>query len=249
MKIFNIQGGYYMEIFVNIIAPIISFLFAYLLCSISISVIVGKVFYKQDPREYGSKNPGGTNSGRLRGKKVGALVMFLDILKSGLAFWIVYIVLSFTSLKVILNEYVFTTALWCAPLGAVIGHCYSIFLKFKGGKGVSTMVGSLGSSSLLQICFGIPVFAGVLLKSKTVSISSIALSISGLVIGRITYFVYKFGNSDIGLRLLIPNGMLPINIIYPVVCTLICFIVIFRHRSNLIKIKNGCESKVSFLSK
>ncbi|MEG0977688.1 MAG: glycerol-3-phosphate 1-O-acyltransferase PlsY [Bacilli bacterium] len=238
-----------LDLFINIIVPICALLFAYLLGSISISVILGKLYFHQDPRQYGSKNPGGTNSGRLWGKKIGVLVMISDMIKASLGFWITYIVIKYTQLDSILVHDSQMVTLWITPLGSVLGHCYSCFLKFKGGKGVSTMVGSLGSSSLLQLGFGVFSFFIPLLSKKYVSLSSICLSIGSIIISWSIYITSLFGDKSIANSLLMPNGMLEVHIIYPLVCTTISLIVILRHKANIKRLLNHTETQVGFLVK
>ena len=79
----------------NIFVPIICLIFGYLCGSFSFSIFIGKVFFHQDPRNYGSKNAGGTNAGRLWGKKFGLLVITLDMLKTILPMWICWAILTF----------------------------------------------------------------------------------------------------------------------------------------------------------
>lgn len=111
----------------------------YLIGSIPFALVIGKVFYKTDVREHGSKNLGGGNTGRVLGKKAGLTVMTLDILK------VSFVVL--LAVHFVRGE----TAVACGGLAAAVGHCWPIFAKFKGGKAVATMYGFL---------FGLFVFAG-----------------------------------------------------------------------------------------
>ncbi|MDE6195364.1 MAG: glycerol-3-phosphate acyltransferase, partial [Erysipelotrichaceae bacterium] len=91
----------------------------YLLGSIPFALVIGKVFYKTDVREHGSGNLGGTNTGRVLGKKAGLMVIICDVLKVVLAVAIV--------------SYFHKSASIWAGLAAAIGHCYPIFAGFKGG--------------------------------------------------------------------------------------------------------------------
>ena len=118
---------------------IILIVLGYFIGSIPFALIIGKVFYKTDIREYGSKNLGGGNAGRVLGKKAGVAVMTLDILKVS---FVVFLATLFGGSE---------TAVVCGGLAAAIGHCWPVFAKFRGGKAVATMYGFL---------FGLFVFAG-----------------------------------------------------------------------------------------
>ena len=120
----------YIEIILSIIA-------GYLLGSVPFALVIGKLFYKTDIRNYGSKNLGGGNAGRVLGKRAGLTVMTLDILKVTLAiliaFWFEH-----RDITMII-----------AGLAAAIGHCYPVFARLKGGKAVATMYGFLFGMALL----------------------------------------------------------------------------------------------------
>ena len=106
----------------------------YLLGSIPFALVIGKVFYKTDVRNFGSGNLGGTNAGRVLGKKAGISVILCDVFKVVLA---VAIVAQFDR----------EASIW-AGLAAAIGHCYPVFAGFHGGKAVATMFGFLLSTSI-----------------------------------------------------------------------------------------------------
>ena len=84
-----------MDIIYNILVALICLIFGYLIGSVSFAIIIGKVFYHQDPREHGSKNAGGTNAGRIWGKKVGLLVIILDMIKTIIPMWICWAILTY----------------------------------------------------------------------------------------------------------------------------------------------------------
>lgn len=150
----------------------IALLIGYLLGSIPFALVIGKVFYKIDIRQFGSGNLGGTNTGRVLGKKAGISVMVLDVLKVVLAATIVYFINK--------DYYLY------AALGAAIGHCYPIFAGFKGGKAVATMFGYLLSMAIFNanaFDFLVPFacFILILYLFKMVSLSSILVSIITVV--------------------------------------------------------------------
>ena len=129
----------------NIIVGFVALILGYFFGSIPTGIIIGKVFFHRDPRLEGSKNSGGTNVGRLFGKKIGLLCIILDMIKTVIPLIIVWSIIKFSSLNQALIDN-FGSGLWnngvlyvyLAPLGAMIGHCYPVFAKFNGGKAVAT---------------------------------------------------------------------------------------------------------------
>lgn len=109
---------------------ILLILFAYLLGSISFSILFCKLFNLEDPRTLGSKNAGATNVLRIGGKKVALLAAIGDVLKGIFPVWLGYL---FADVSV---------CGWIA-LASILGHIYPIFFQFKGGKGVATTFGAL----------------------------------------------------------------------------------------------------------
>ena len=109
---------------------ILLILLGYLYGSIPFALVIGKVFYNTDVRESGSGNLGGTNAGRVLGKKAGISVIVLDALKAVIIFYLS----SYLSLKFNLNPDI----KYLAGLACIFGHCYPIFAEFRGGKAVST---------------------------------------------------------------------------------------------------------------
>ena len=194
-------------------------LLAYLLGSIPFSVILGRKYRGIDIREHGSGNPGGTNSLRFLGKKIGYTVLFLDGLKAGLI--VLLITTGIVDGSELLNPLAYGIA-------AAFGHVYSIFLKFKGGKAVAATVGIMVAYNLLYAFIMMIVFSIVLRIWKYVSVSSassvFAVFIIGLVIG--------FTTSDWNM---------------PIYMSLLLLLVIFRHKKNFSNIKNGIEPKVSWI--
>ena len=145
----------------------------YIIGSIPWGLIIGKVFFHKDIRNYGSGNLGGTNAGRVLGKSIGIIVIVLDALKA-------FIVMCFA------NIYAKETLSYVG-LAVCIGHCFPIFAGFRGGKAVASSYGYLLGLYLFvtkdPFTFIIPVaiFFIVLSISKMVSLSSmIGLSFATL---------------------------------------------------------------------
>lgn len=194
-------------------------LLAYLLGSIPSALWIGKIFYKTDIREHGSGNLGGTNTFRTLGVKAGLIVSILDVLKGTAA------------VLLLLLPHFSNTDIHPLVLGvfAVIGHMYPIFANFKGGKAVATSGGVILGYHwpifiLMLLCFFI-----ILKLTKMVSFTSMALGVIALVYTVLYNFLYQ---KDI-----------PFLIVIVVLSTFI----IFRHRTNIGRIKAGTEPKVTWL--
>ena len=133
----------------------------YLLGSLNFSIIIGKLFYKTDVREYGSKNAGATNTLRTLGKIPAFTVLFLDAVKGVIAYFIAYL---------ITKDYVIS---YVSATAAILGHNFPVFFGFRGGKGVITSLGAI--FCLNPIIGGIVLAVAVLLiaVTKFVSLGSI----------------------------------------------------------------------------
>ncbi len=154
---------------------------AYLYGSIPFALVIGRLFYKTDVRNYGSGNLGGTNTGRVLGKKAGVLVIILDASK---ALLVMFLTRYFCSLLSLNEDTPYICALFC-----VIGHCYPVFANFKGGKAVSTAIGYFIAVNPLGAILALVVFFIVLKISKYVSLSSVLASLSVLV--ATPFLIYK----------------------------------------------------------
>lgn len=145
--------------FMDLVYIVIGYLFG----SLPWALIIGKVFYNTDVREHGSGNLGGTNAGRVLGKKVGITVVVLDALKSAIT-------------VMVIAYFSFSGAVY-AGLAAAIGHCYPIFAQFKGGKAIATTYGYILALAFLlnkPLLFIVPISLWVILlfSTKIMSISS-----------------------------------------------------------------------------
>ena len=198
---------------------LISIVIGYLLGSIPFALVIGKVFYKTDVRKFGSGNLGGTNTGRVLGKKAGATVMALDILKVVVA---IFITSHFKNYEV--------TTVWTG-FAAAIGHCYPIFAGFKGGKAVATLggfiigVSAFTFKSVWFIAVPLALFLIVLKTTKMVSLSSICAAIISAI--QICIFVPLLSTKIASL--------------------LFAILVVYRHRANIERIINKTESKITWM--
>lgn len=141
-------------------------IFAYLIGSISMAIIICKALDLPDPRTQGSNNPGATNVLRIGGKKAAAATLFGDGLKG--------------FIPVAIGQYLGleTQALALIALAAFLGHVYPIFFGFKGGKGVATFIGSLLA---LNYFSGLAFIVTWLFVAKVLKISSLSALIATLL--------------------------------------------------------------------
>jgi acyl phosphate:glycerol-3-phosphate acyltransferase len=209
---------------------------SYLAGSIPSSIIVSKAVKGIDIREHGSGNAGGTNVMRVLGWKHGVLVILLDAMKG--AFAVVVIARLYFGPLPFENASPFddfTLVQIIAGVSAVIGHVFTIFAGFKGGKGIATALGMLLMIITIDMLIAVGVFVLVVSISKYVSLGSLlaAVSIPVTLILRENVF-----HVDI-------SGY---NTLLPFVIFLSLF-VIYTHRKNVVRLFNGTESKVSFKKK
>lgn len=252
-----------MDIIYNIIAAICCLIIGYLMGSVSFSIIIGKVFYHQDPRNYGSKNAGGTNSGRLWGKKVGLLIIILDMIKTIAPMWICWAILTFVpfgskplcaSTEVYYTPFVYDYKIqWpvymLANLGCVIGHCWPLFAEFKGGKGVSAFMGTiLGSSWGLGWIPATILYFPMLKKTKYVSLTSMAMGVFASIVAWIWAILIMNNVIPQGYQWIVMYGpTINCSWQYALVITIMALIMILRHKENIIRLKNGTERKIKWM--
>ncbi len=193
---------------------------AYFIGSISFSVILSRKFAGFDVRDKGSKNAGATNVLRTVGTKVALFALICDILKGVIAIVVAMIAGKiWTDIDVDILKYL-------AGFFAILGHTFPIFFEFRGGKGVATALGVLITlnSKIGLICL---IFALIIIVfTRMVSVGSI---LSAILYPILTIFMVediKFASIAMSI--------------------LIALLVIFNHRENLKRIKNGTENKLSF---
>ena len=186
---------------------IIVTVYSYFLGSIPFGFILTKIFLKQDIRETGSGNIGATNVLRTGNKFLAILTLVLDFLKG-------YVTI-FITLKYF-NDLILLSALIC-----LLGHIFSIWLKFKGGKGVATYLGILLALSVNYFLIFIIVWVSILLILRYSSLSSI-LATFGI-------FIYEY--------FFLENNILSFLFISFI-------IILYAHTSNILKLINKTETKV-----
>ena len=207
---------------------VIMAIIAYLIGSVNFSVIFSKKFAGFDVREKGSGNAGSTNMLRSVGKKAAALTLICDVLKGVVAIVIAIIVGN------IIQDSNKELLLQIAGIAVVLGHTFPIFFQFKGGKGVATSLGILLMSNW-QIGLICLVFALVLMAlTRMVSLGSCAAAVLFPVL---TLFINDH------YTVLTEGKQGSTYLVYSIIMAII---VLFNHRSNIKRILNGTENKLSF---
>lgn len=235
-----------MIVFYNILIGIMALAVGYFIGSVSFSVLIGKIFFHKDPRDYGSHNAGGTNAGRIYGKKVGLIVIILDMLKAILATYIVWMIIYLTPIY----EEVVAPAIdfdyyWLTPVGACLGHCFSIFLHFRGGKAVSCYAGTIVGCSWFMTIIGAILFFVTLKMRKFVSLASITASIGLFLLAILMACLYENGYPQIAILM---NGLL-IAPSYEMIGALflMTIILVLAHHANIKRLHQGDESKIKWM--
>lgn len=194
---------------------------SYLMGSIPFGFLLGKFFLRLDLREHGSGNVGATNALRVLGWKWGLLAFLLDMSKGLGAVILAKSLLPDNNLVLIL-----------AGLASILGHIFTIFLRFKGGKGVATSAGVFAALIPVSLAIALGCFIIVTVLSRYVSAGSISASLT-LVIAQ-SYFTFR-------------NGLQ--NPEYLVLAVIVAGFVIIKHRSNIQRLIKGTENKISFKKK
>ncbi|WP_342269423.1 glycerol-3-phosphate 1-O-acyltransferase PlsY [Spiroplasma endosymbiont of Aspidapion aeneum] len=235
------------------VGTIITCIISYLIGSINFGVIICK-FKHIDIKKIGSGNPGATNVSRYLGKKIGALVAVLDGLKPILA---TFVAMIFLAIKI--NEFR-QTSMVISAFFALIGHCWPIYHKFKGGKAVSTFTGMLLIANVLICLMFIGIWFIILKISKKVSVSSLLSAIIVTILlwipifsGNITYikngldFYQKAYDNNLYFNfynthyMAIKSSFCDSYFTICIIITLSCIILVIRHWSNIKKILRGEE--------
>ena len=209
------------------ISIIISVIVAYLIGSLNSSITVVKIWKKVDIRDYGSKNAGLTNTLRVFGKSPALVTLICDLLKGVIAVLIGRLIAHFFGVD---NTLIVG---YCAGISAFLGHIFPLYYGFKGGKGVLMAATTLLALDPLTFAIVIPFFALLLYITRYVSVSSIIAAIAYPIITYITQSMRDFDAPliDAGFALLMS------------------IIMIYMHKANIQRLKNGTENKFTFKRK
>jgi glycerol-3-phosphate acyltransferase PlsY len=187
--------------------------FAYLLGSVPTGLVLSRALAGKDPRQQGSRNIGATNVMRTAGKALGIITLLGDVLKG--------------VIPVVIALWLVKEEFWVAGTGlaAFLGHCFPVYLRFKGGKGVATALGIFLPLAPLAVVFDIFFFAGVVATSRMVSVGSILGATAMPIL--IWLLGYPLASVILGI------------------C--VALLIIYRHKENIQRLLGGRENK--FLSK
>jgi acyl phosphate:glycerol-3-phosphate acyltransferase len=203
----------------NVLMPVAVLVASYLMGSLSFAVIVSRLMGLNDPRSYGSKNPGATNVLRSGSKKAAILTLLLDAFKGWLP---VALVLAYGP------EHGAGAGLAAlAGLAAFLGHLYPLFFGFAGGKGVATAVGVVvGVNGSLALAVVLS-FAIVLFFSRYVSLASMVAAVFAPVF-------YLFGDG-VAWQASLPEVLS---------LAVMALLLVWRHRENIHRLMAGTESQL-----
>ncbi len=201
-------------------------LISYLFGSFPTAIIAGKILRKIDIREHGSGNAGATNVFRVLGWKAGITVLLIDMLKGFIpVFWLAPLIYSGA------REYLIYYQI-LAAVGAIAGHVWTIFAGFKGGKGVGTSAGVFLGLAPWPLTVALIVFIIVVALTRYVSLGSLLAALTFLTILLMQKYVWAMPISDV----LIYLG------------TAVVILIWYAHRSNIKRLLQGKENKISFSS-
>ena len=193
---------------------ILIFLTTYLICSINPAIIICKKKTGQDIRKLGSGNAGTANAMRVLGRVLGTLVIILDISK---------VLISFKAITLITDLFNYDSDVTMKSIfivAAVIGHCYPIYYKFRGGKGVIVGITAafLVNSQVAIVCIIVGII--ILLITRIVSIGTLG--------GLVLYLIMSI--------VMMPQYLIPVIIV--------SIIIAFKHRANIQRILTRQETKL-----
>ncbi len=208
----------------SLIIKLLLIIAAYLLGSVPSSVWIGKRFYAVDVREHGSGNAGFTNTVRVLGWRAGLPVFLADVLKG-------YIAVSLVRLT---NVYIIGTADFVnfqliLGAAAVLGHIFPVYVGFKGGKGVATLLGLLLAIQPQPTLICIGIFVVVFLTTRYVSLSSM---IAGISFPILIIFVFQTTISSL--------------VIFSMIVSIL---LLLTHQKNIERLLNREESKAKIVKK
>jgi len=195
---------------------------SYLLGCIPTSFIFGKLIKKIDIRQYGSHNVGATNAIRVLGIKIGIVTLLIDIAKGFFAIHIGKLIIQDPENILII----------CFGLAAILGHIFTVFLNFKGGKGVATFAGVLIALAPIPFLIALLIFFLIVWITRYVSLGSILAGIVLLIVEIIINIRSAFSELE-----------------YLIFFFIIVMFIIIRHKKNINRLISGTENKISFKKK
>ncbi len=246
------ERNFYMEILYTLLFIFGAMIFGYLFGSIPSGVIIGKI-HGINIRDYGSHNTGGTNVGRTLGKRAGIMTMVLDGLKCYIPLMIIFLLLK---LVPILNEsfvdypHLDELIIDITAFFVLIGHTLPLFAHFKGGKAVSSMAGYIFFISPILCVCGALIFFTLFKLTRKISICSMITVASLFLLSIIPMILDLTVLNDINSF----NGgiyfsealNLHLSYITSIAIFLFASFIIYRHKSNIIRLKKHEEPVTHF---
>lgn len=206
----------------TILILLLGIIISYLIGSIPTAYIFGRLLKGIDIRQFGSHNVGATNSFRVLGRIPGIIVLLIDICKGFICVYYIANIVMIISPAPRPELYLVLTG-----LSAIAGHNWPIFLRFKGGKGVATSAGVVIGIIPKIFCLGFLIWVIAFSITGYVSAASIIASIS------VPIFTVIFNS---------PNEI-------TIFMSLLCLIIVYKHRSNIGRLKRGEEKKIRLFKK
>lgn len=206
---------------------------SYFVGSIPTAIIISKKVKGIDIREHGSGNAGGTNVFRVLGWKYGVGVILLDACKALIAVLLVAQLAVYSDIQFspsAANNFMVFQLI--AGIAAILGHVWSIFANFRGGKGIATALGMLLAITTIDMLIAIGVFIIVVYIWRYVSLGSI---LGAVTIPLIMFIRHSVFHAEIRAY----GTLLPILVA-------ILLLVVYTHRKNIIRLLNGSENKIRF---
>ncbi len=196
-------------------------LIGYLIGSVNFSIIISRLFYKDDIRDHGSGNAGSTNMLRTHGTVSGLLTFAGDLGK--------------TAIAVIAGAFIYNLiGAYVAGFFCILGHVFPLYFKFKGGKGVATVAMVIALTNIRTFIVLTTIFVIIVIGTRYISLGSV---LSVILYPLVLFNILKLYNA---------NGYEYIGVI---VAFLIAVLVTVKHRSNIKRIFNHTESKLKFTKK
>tara|TARA_B100000927_G_scaffold272672_1_gene250488 strand:+ start:1066 stop:1707 length:642 start_codon:yes stop_codon:yes gene_type:complete len=204
---------------------ILLLLLSYLIGAFPSSYLLGKFFYNIDIRKFGSGNVGATNTFRILGKIPGSIVLIIDIFKGWIVVNFIHLFESNVFFEINNSELIFEFQLLLGII-AIVGHIFPIYINFKGGKGIATILGVLIALNLTAALYSCIIFLFFLFFSKFVSLSSIIATIFYSIF---ILFIYESSiNAEKLFAIFVP------------------FLSLITHRKNILRLIRKEETKVKF---
>ncbi|NTW68700.1 MAG: glycerol-3-phosphate acyltransferase [Chlorobiaceae bacterium] len=221
---------------------------SYIIGSIPTSIMAGKMLKGIDVRNFGSGNAGGTNAFRVLGWKAGLTVTLIDIIKgviaavSVVAFFREHPIGTFPDM----NEVALRLL---AGMSAVIGHVFTVFAGFKGGKGVSTAAGMLIGIAPVSMLIVVAIFLLTVYLSRYVSVASILAALAFPLIIAIRKYIFELGSGlDYYIRLFGSPVSFHDSLDYHLMIfgLIVALAILYTHRANIRRLLSGTENRLTF---